>query len=256
VALLSLTIEGQPGTIPGSVLARVLTESLFILDDVGKAITRRSASEIIWFVNDLRIASAAITLASRPTDDIDEPVLARISMAYVNGLRIVEAGESLPPYFSDSSLKHLSRMTKPLGREAGALIAGSSGVSNARITSQTERNLKKLQAPSSRAIGSVTGTLDVISLHGPPKFQVYDDLSNRPVGCKFRAGELEQIKAALGRRVTVNGIVVRNATGQPIRVEDPEIRILLDAPPLSQLVGIDPGFTGGMTLREYMEHVS
>jgi hypothetical protein len=255
MASLSLTIEGQPGTIPASVLARVLTDSLFILGDVGKAITRRSASEIEWFVNDLRISSVAIDLASRPTEDIDEPVLTSISTAYVDGLRIMETGESLPPYFSDAALRHLGTMTKPLGRDSGALIAGSSGVESARVTSQTDRNIRKLQAPSSRALGSVTGTLDVISLHRKPRFQVYEDLSNRPVACRFSENELEQIKSALGRRVTVNGVVVRNAKGQPIRVEEPEIRILIDGPPLTRLVGIDPGFTGGMSLSEYMEHV-
>ena len=256
MALLSLTVEGQPDTIPGSAFAHVLVDSLLILGDVGKAITRRSASEIGGYLRDLKISSAAVTLVSRPTEEVGDPILQDISAAYVDGLRIAETGESLPPYFSDASLKHLSDMSKPLGREAGALIARTgNGVHPARVTSQTGRNLKKLRAPSSRAIGSATGALDLISLHGKPKFQVYDEVSNRPVTCIFSEGELDQIKAALSKRVTVNGTVVRNAKGQPIRIESPEIRILLDGPLLSRLVGIDPGFTGVMTLKEYLERV-
>ena len=61
--------------------------------------------------------------------------------------------------------------------------------------------------------------------------------------------------SALEERVVVKGVVVRNAKGQPVRVEDAEFEVLLESPPLVGLVGLDPNFTGGLSLRDYTERI-
>lgn len=124
-----------------------------------------------------------------------------------------------------------------------------------RITQHAQGNLTELRATRVTSIGSITGTLDALSVRRKNTFQVFDDLWKRPVGAEFADDEMETVKAAIAHRVVVSGIVMRNAKGQPVRIRDPRLRIMPDGPPLSGLVGVAPGFVGDKTLAEYMESV-
>jgi hypothetical protein len=109
-----------------------------------------------------------------------------------------------------------------------------------------------------QAIGSVIGRLEAISLHGTPRFNVYDALSQRPVKCEFTPRDLDTVKDALGRCVVVAGIVYRNAAAQPLRVARPTLTILPleeELPGVDEIVGADPDFTGGMSTEDYVRHL-
>ncbi|HUY98610.1 MAG TPA: hypothetical protein VMW47_13520 [Verrucomicrobiae bacterium] len=256
MARLNLRIDGPPGAIAASVLARVLTESVAILNDLRIAVTH-SQTHITWFVDGLKTGSAEVLLVAAPKKDIGETELDRISRAYVDGLDTVETGEALPPYLSEKSLDRIKRMASPLGQGAEALLvsANDNGTARfARVTRHAVANIKALMAPRSQALGSVTGRLEAISLHyKTPKFHIYDDLANRPVGCHFPEESLEAVKAGLGKRVRIGGTVTRNAKGQAISVDQPVIAPVGAGRPLSDLVALDPGFTEGRSLAEYME---
>jgi hypothetical protein len=249
---LTLKIEGPPGRVPASALASVLSESLKILDDLRE---RARDEAVTWYVTDLKIASATAALSA---DDVGGVPL-RVASEYVNGVRVAELGEALPPYFSDTSLGRLQRMTKPLGSQNAQYLDVSIGqngsTQSARATGRTADNIRQLRSPRSRAIGSITGILDTISVRTNAKFQVVDPVSNRPVTCYFPKDRKEAVTNALERRVIVSGVVVRNAKGQPVRVDEAEFEILPEAPPLVGLVGLDADFTGGLSLHDYMERI-
>lgn len=252
VTTLTLKIEGPSGRVPASALAGVLTESLNILENLRKLARDKP---VTWYVTDLTIGSAVAALSA---DDVDSAPL-RLAREYVNGIRIVEAGEALPPFFSDASLKRLVRMTGPLSSQNASYLdvsVGENGSANSvRVTGQTADNIRQLRAPNSKAIGSITGVLDTISVRKGAQFQVVDPVWNRPVSCRFSINRKESVAHALERRVVVSGTVVRNRKGQPIRVDDADFAILPDASPLAELVGLDMGFTGGLSSHEYMERI-
>jgi hypothetical protein len=256
VAHLDLKIEGPPGTIAASVLARALAESVSILADLRSAITH-SRTSITWFVQELRTDSAAVLLVSSPKEDIGESDLERIASAYVDGFKAIQTGDALPAYLSEASLNRVHSMATPLGRGAEAITvaAGRNGLFNTvRVTHLAADNVKTLMAPRSRALGSVTGRLEAVTLHYKmPKFHIYDDLANRPVACQFAEDSLDMIRTALGKRIRVGGVVIRNAKGQAIGVDDPVIEFLGDGRDLTELVGLDPDCTAGKSLAEYME---
>jgi|SRR5665213_2301226 len=251
---LTLKIEGPRNRVPAAALASVLTETLSILGDLQGA--HAPGHTLTWYVTGLSIGSAQAVLTA---EDISDDALA-VGREFVTALRVVEAGDLLPEYFSSKSLRSLTKLARPFGTPGveylEASVRSDDTVVTARATSKITENLVKLQAARSRALGSITGTLDTISTRGPNKFQLLDPVSRRPVSCRFSDEQLDDIKDALRRRVVVSGIVVRNSSGQPLRVEDAEFSVLPDSEPLTDLVGLDPDFTGGLSLAEYWERVS
>jgi hypothetical protein len=209
-------------------------------------------------VTRLVTASATAYLTAEPTRrDVEEDVVNDVGNGYVDGLRDVETAEALPRFLTDASLERLNRLTKPLGTPGAQYFeaAWMNGTTNdVRVTSSAQRNLTELRSARLRSLGSITGLLDALSVRGGNKFQVYDDVWERPVSAEFKAEELQRVKDALGERVNVAGTVLRNSKGQPIRIESPRLQLLPSGPPLTSLVGIAPDFLGDMTLREYMEY--
>lgn len=255
---LTLKIEGPPGRVPATALASVLTETLAILEDLRRSVAR--GEPVTWYVTDLKMGSAEAALSA--ADTTEAPF--RLCHELVAGMAVAEAGEALPAYFSDASLRRLRRMARPLGtqdaRYLDARVSQNGTSESARTTKISSDNIEKLRSPRSRALGSITGVLDTISTRTRSKsqrlqFQVFDPVSRRPVTCHFPKERTESVKDALDRQVVVRGTVVRNATGQPVRVDDAELEVLTEAPPLVNLVGIDPDFTGGLSLHEYMERL-
>ncbi|HUY57293.1 MAG TPA: hypothetical protein VMV12_05640 [Candidatus Micrarchaeaceae archaeon] len=254
MATLTLKIEGPPGRVPASALATVLTHSVRILENLREAIA--PTERVTWYVTGLRMGSAQASISAESATDV--PL--RIGREYVTGLKTIEDGQGLPAYFSDQSLWNLERMATPLrSSDAPALTAsvGENGtLLEARMTSLAGQHVDDLRLPKTRALGSITGVLDTITVRREkPKFQVFDPVSRRPVVCQFPKESIDAVKSVLAHRVNVEGIVVRNGKGQPLRVEESELRVVEAAPPLVGLVGLDPDFTGGLPLSEYMERI-
>lgn len=250
---LTLKIEGPRNRVPASALASVLTETLSILGDLQN--THAPGHDLTWYLTGLSIGSAQAVLTA---EDISDDALL-VGTEFVSALKVVETGESLPDYFSAKSLKSLTKLARPFGTPGveylEASVRSNDTVVTVRATQKIGENLVKLQAARSRALGSITGILDTISTRGPNKFQLLDPVSRRPVSCQFSDEQLDDIKDALKRRVVVSGIVIRNSSGQPLRVEDAQFTVLDDSGPLTNLVGLDPEFTGGLSLPEYWERV-
>jgi hypothetical protein len=260
-AILQIKIEGPPDRISAEALARALTESLAILANIGRAVTHtpsRSKPPLEWFVTRLATASATAYLIAEPTRrDVDQDVVHNVGNGYIDGLRDVETAVALPRFLTDASLDRLNRLTKPLGTPGAQYFEAKwmNGATNdVRVTSSAQRNLTELRSARLRSMGSVTGILDSLSLRGSNKFQVYDDVWERPVSAEFKAEELQRVKDALGERVNVTGTLLRNSKGQPIRVENPRLEVLPPGPPLTSIVGIAPDFLGSLPLCEYMKY--
>jgi hypothetical protein len=250
---LTLTIRGPRRRVPASALASVLTETLGILDELQA--THAPGHPLTWYLTGLRIGSAQAVLTA---EDISTDAFT-IGSEFVRALDVVEMGQSLPEYFSVKSLKGLKRLAKPFGTPEveylEASVKSDEGSVSAKATAKIGENLRKLQTPRSSALGSITGYLDLISTRNKNKFELRDPVSKRPVSCTFTDDQLEEIKGALKHRIVVRGMVVRNASGQPLRVDDAEFEVMAEAPPLTSLVGIDQGFIGGLSLPEYWDRV-
>ena len=259
---LALHIPGEPGNLAFSSFVGVLNRVRLILADLDSAISENPTGVLHWVLADLNMGSANAVLESRTrTRDARPDVPERVNQAFVGGLRTIEHGEHLPAYYSETSLKRVRAISRFLASDGGKPLTARDLDSEleASVSDRAAENVTTLIAPRYKTIGSVTGRLEMISVHGPkPRFNVYDVLSQRPVRCTFDHDQLEDVRAALNRRVVVTGIVHRNANGEAIRVESPTLRPMrsdAELPTTDDIVGIAPDFTGDLTAEEYVRQL-
>ena len=127
------------------------------------------------------------------------------------------------------------------------------------VSSVAAENISTLIRPKRKAISSVEGYLRAISIHRGMKFIVYHARTNKAVTCYFQdPSYMEVIKTVLGNRVAVIGTVHYNAKNEPVKVEMEKLRIFKaesELPTTQELSGSDPGFTGGLSVEEYMRRL-
>lgn len=253
---LYLKLDGEIGTIRLRTFLSVLGNALDALAAVDSGISKTATGSVDWYVTDLKVASLGAVVMPRPKRNQTTEFVPSIQQTYVAGLRQLQTGEGMPPYFTDYALKKIDSAAQRLAKEdvGGLHVEDLPRHEAATVNVLTHAAVTKILAPVYRGIGSVTGTLEMINLHGTPTFNVYERRSKRAVRCKFSDQQKEAIKAALGHPVIVRGIVNRNAKGDPVSVERVEVEVITPAGhvPASTIFGIDPDFTGSETSVEYL----
>lgn len=256
---LKLVIEGEPGEVSLTSFVGILNRARYILGGLDSAISERPQGALEWYVTDLATGSAVAVIESRPkVPEADERLGTMVGANFVSGLNSIEQNAELPPYFSDIDLgrvRQISSFLRQTGSEALSAEHMNGSVATATVTEQAGVNVGKILEPTFSGLGSVAGKLEVISVHGPPRFNVYDAVTKRAVRCRFAVERLDEVAAALGRRVVVTGVVHRNAKGDPVKVDRPELRVLpegVELPTARDLIGLVPDLTGDLSSEEYV----
>jgi fructose 1,6-bisphosphatase len=258
-----LKIEGKPGEIELASFIGILSRASQILGGLDSAISERPHGALRWYIADLQIGSAVAVIESRPkTNEIDaERVATMVGSSFVDGLSVIERNVELPPYFSEQDLTRVKQIAGFLKRTAsdGVDVAHLNGgvepLQETTLRQDAGAKVNQLLRAPFQSIGSVAGQLEMISLHRTPKFNVYDVVTHKAVSCRFEPDRLEEITAALGKRVVVTGIVHRNAKGEPVRVEKPGLRVLrpdAELPTVADLIGLAPDLTGQLSVDDHV----
>lgn len=261
-----LKIEGKRGEIELRSFVGILNRASQILGGLDSAISETPRGALRWYIADLKIGSAvAVIEAKARTQKVDAVrVSEMVGTHFVGGLDVIEKETELPPYFSEQDLGRVKSIASYLKRTAsdGLDVAHLNGAATPKrhttLRKDAGEKVDQILRPQFKGIGSVAGQLEMISLHRSPTFNVYDVVTHKAVSCRFEPPQLEAIKAALGERVVVTGIVHRNADGDPVRVEKPELRILgedAELPSVRELIGLVPDLTGSLTPEEHVRRL-
>lgn len=257
-----LKIDGEHGDVTLRSFVDILKRAQLILGDLDSAISEDPRGSLEWYITDLEVGSAIAVIEPRPKGKrTDDRVALMVGANFVQGLKTVEEGETIPPYFSDVDMGRVRAIAQRLGKPGAKVLEVAhlnGGQIAATMTQQSGLNVARLLEPATSGIGSVVGKLEVISVHGPPRFNVYDSATKRAVRCRFDSERLDEVAAALGKRVSVTGIVHRNANGDPLRVERPELRLLPDdaeLPTTRDLIGLVPDLTDGLSAEEHVRRL-
>lgn len=259
---LELVIEGEAGQVSLKSFVGILNRAQYILAGLDSAISEKPHGALDWYVTDLGVGSAIAVIESRAKiPEADERLGTMVGANFVAGLNSIEREAELPPYFSDVDLgrvRAISSLLRQTGSESLTAAHLNGARETATVSEQAGVNVAKILEPRFSGLGSVAGKLEVISVHGPPRFNVYDALTKRAVRCRFAPERLDDVAAALGRRVVVTGVVHRNAKGDPVKVDRPELRILpdgADLPSVKDLIGLVPDITGGLSSEEHVRRL-
>lgn len=258
MATLLLEVRGDPRniTLRGFLLA--LEKWVKVLADLDSAISGEPQGSLDWFVADLSTGSLAVELESRSRLE-DKNYGPEVADAFVTGVEHIEREGISPPYLSETGMQSMRQLVRLIGREGTSGLMVRHLSQEVELSARASENIDQLMRIQQRSIGSVEGKLETISVHGKPKFIVYDDLTRKAVTCKFESERwLEKVKEALGRRVNVAGVVHYNAKGEPLRVQLEDLRFLRrqeELPATSEIGGIDRDFTRDLTTEEYMRRI-
>jgi hypothetical protein len=256
MATIRLVLKGAPENISLRSFSAALTNSLDILEDLDLAISHEPKGSLEWVVTRLSVGSLSVTIESR------SKIKARnfgpdTAEAFVTGLDRVEKQGVSPPYLSEHGLKKARNLAGLVGQDGVAGIQVTDLGKTAEISRVAFENIRQITQIRDSAIGSVEGTIETLSIHGRPRFLIYESRTRKAVSCQFsRDMWFEKIKDIMGKRVIVSGLLHYNMKGEPHRVELEQIRLMKDRtelPGIKELGGSDPEFTGGLSTEEYIK---
>lgn len=247
--------------IPFKAFVASLKNFLLLLQDFDKTISHDSRSSTIWEVVELQKTNPSI-IGIAPTQKRGRPNVATIveEQLIANTISLSNVGER-NRYMSDAALlnmENLARLTPKLGLISIYTNGDGQHKKEANITETTLENVRHLTAIRYSALSSIVGNLDAITVHNDNEFRVWDERRNKPIPCKFEEKDFDRVKDMLKTRVRVFGIVRSNSTGKAIEitVKDFEPAPLKTLPTIEEMSGLVQNFTGGKSLKEYMEELS
>lgn len=215
-----------------------------------------------WVVDDLSHEGLFYTvrLTARPSRRRDAESLLRPVAALVNGARDLQAEPELPPFYSEATVNRLLRVAEARDGIREVSLATVNGAVGDRVglNEALIDHARTAVREAEVSIGSITGTLDVISTrarHGV-RVSVFDPVNRRAVTGTASGSLSDNLRNYWGHRVTVRGRITRNARGQAIRITITDLELLPDddagRPSTSDLLGADPDWTGGLTVDKFM----
>ena len=256
---LVLTIEGMLGTISLGSFLTVIDSSLEILKDLDSAISQQPQGSLDWVIDRVYADSIGIEIKSKARDPkIDYGI--RVAEVYSDGIDIIRTEGKTPPYFSDNCLRLVGKVAKVLGKNgANALeVLDPARNKSTRLEAEIATTTSQLIGSSYKSYGSVEGTVEMISIHKQPRFNVYHSITFHAVRCNLRQEDIERVRDNLGRRVVVSGLVSYNTKDEPKSVMVEELEVIPkeeELPTIDEFVGSDPNYTGAMTTEEYIRSI-
>lgn len=259
MATITLRVKGKKGAISFDTFLHVMNNSFDILKDLDSAISVMPKGSMDWVVTKVSFRSLAMQLSSKPKD-VEKDYGLQVVNGYVGGLKILQKEERTPPYFSDESLKKVRSIANRLDSDgADSLeITGNKKSNVVEFSKKMQETTAKLIGHSYKSYGAIEGTLEMISIHRYPRFNIYHNLLMRAVACTMPEGLMEKVKGSLGRRVVASGIVSYNAKDEPIGVKLEDLEIIPEEhelPSIEAFIGSDPSFTGDMTTGDYIRSI-
>jgi hypothetical protein len=259
MAKLALTVKGTLGAISLESFVTIINNSFDILKDLDSVISRQPRGSLDWVIDRVFADSIGIEIESKARDPkIDCGV--QVAEVYSDGIEIIRSEGITPPYFSDYCLRRVWEVAKVLrGDGANALeIRDLIRHTSTRLDAQIATTASQLMGYSYKSYGSVEGTIEMISIHKPPRFNVYHSIGLQAVRCNLREEDVERVRDNLGRRVVVSGLVSYNAKDEPKSIVVEELEVIPsedELPTIDQFIGSDPNYTGDMTTEEYIRSI-
>lgn len=232
------------------------------LQEIDRAAVVERAERPKWVVEDLSHEGLFYTvrLTARPSRRRDPESLLRPVSALVEGARELQAEPELPPFYSEATVNRLLKVAEPKDGIREVSLATVNGTVGDRVglNDALIEHARSAVREAEVSIGSITGTLDVISTRARQgvRVSIFDPVNRRAVTGTASVSLSDNLRKFWGHRVTVRGRITRNARGQAIRVAISDLELLPDddtgRPSTSHLLGTDPGWTRGLSVDEFM----
>ena len=165
--------------------------------------------DVDWIISDLQPGSAIATLEG---ECANPQTTERIVREYE------QIGESLQK-------QEDVRASKRIVSAVNAVVELATSIEYVRFeTSESNYTVfagrkTRVESATTDAIGSVVGTIQILSNRGSLRFNLYDNVFDKAVSCYLSPGQEDLMREVWGRQATVKGRVTRDAaSGRPITI--------------------------------------
>ena len=225
--------------IPVSTFIDAASDLYAILSELEREIS--GSLNLMWSIADLSSASASLETIPylRGEDETDNRE--RIVSVFVQGMEKIADRPIRPDYFSDEALikaKHLAGLLD--GNVDRIAVRGTIRgklSDQIPITQKIAAHVDELIGVRRVSLGSVEGKLELISIHGGPYFNIYDQLTGRRVKCACDREVLNKLTdhRNLGKRILVYGEIREDARGRADSIKMETYRFLRERDELPQV---------------------
>ena len=242
------------GEIPAGYFLDTIEHCLSILRELDCAISLRRAGTLRWIIGGLSLGSpAAVTLRGIPPAE-GRDFGPEVVGACIDGLNQLEIEGTVPPFFTEEALE----ATGKLGRiwlHPGEQVKVQALGRTITVTERVSATVRELAARTYTTKGSIEGTLEMVTLHDRRYFRVYDAIYGLGVPCYFPPEKLEDVRAGLGKKVSVSGHVRVNQRGDKLSLQVEMFRIFpseKELPKPTDLRDLVPDMTDGRPSEDYV----
>ncbi len=208
-----------------------------LINEVARTYTGAAAGSIRWVV-EVKEGSVRLPLHGSPVSDaVAAPAIHELADVIAKGVALIEKRPERPDYFTDKALEKAKELAKV------PEVCIRNGAAPIELTGHLMANVDQLLGKPKRVFGTVEGRLEKLDIHGPSNFIVYSSLTGKSVKCRFgKYVSLEEVTAAVGKRVGARGLVERRPNGEQVSVDVQELRVLPEPVSADEVVGIFQGY--------------
>lgn len=240
--------------IPARSFIDTIEHGLSILWELDSTISLKRRGTLRWVIGELSLRSpATVTLRAIPPAE-GRDFSHEVARAYIEGMHQLETEGTAPPLFTDDALDAAGKLGR-IQSFLGGRIKIKALDREVTVTERVSASVSELAAHTYTTKGSIEGALDMVTLHGRRYFRVYDAVSGVGVPCYFPPEELENVRAGLGRRVSVIGRARVNRQGDKLSLQVEKFRIFppeKELPKPSDIRGLVPDMTEGRPSEDYV----
>lgn len=251
-----LRIHSPSGLIPLRALSIATMKILDILILIDKQI---SGGDITtgWAIKNLKMKSPA-ELQIVPYKPKDESNTNLIVESSIKGINTLLKRAQKPKYFTTQALEKARELANIIDNKNIDDISLHNGSQSIELTHKLVAHVDSLvYRIKEKPMGGIEGRLDMINIHSGLQLGIYRLIDDRQVKALFEEGDAmrELAKKLLGKKVYAMGEVKRNKAGEPTAITVKELEEIpddKDRPTLLDIYGIDPDFTDGLSVDEFL----
>ena len=269
MATLRVRIDGRLGAISADSFATVIQRSLEILHDLDRRLTEERGGTLKWVIQDIGGSSAWVDLGARVIRGPQDTSVS-VHRSFTSGLNQISSAQGSPPYFS---LRNVAAVRKIVREIASDGVSGvfyepppeevpetpTVSAISARLTSATELELQRLTGVHYRALGSIEGRVELVSVRKRSRrFNITHERTLRPIRCNLPEALEDSAFDAIRqrRRVVATGLISYNARHEPISLfTDKPLRFLgkeEELPSAVDLAASDLEITGSLATEDFV----
>ena len=252
-AEITVSVEGRMPDQLAQPFLEAVGLSIEVLRNLDAIIAMKRQPTLRWAISNMHIGSPAeMTLMALPPNE-SKDISHDVVKHYVDGLELLGREGEIPEHFTDDSLGAVKKLAD-LTRGNNRVVIVRTPLRQVQVSQQISVNVDEISTVTYSSDGSVEGLMEMVTLHERNYFRVYDDIHGWGVPCYFRQERVDEVRDALGRRVSITGRLRSDRFGKPESMQVSDIRVLgtEELPTPAEVRGIAKGMTGGLKAEEYL----